>query len=195
MAVVRKQLRKTQSRIDKMNEQSFWSALHDARYESRDDRHFRELLIKTLVRLSKSELFRFHELYLRFMDSADKWPLWDAIYLINGGCSDDSWFDFRDYLISRGRTVYQRIVSDPESLIDRLDKYNQWPFGEYHFHSAAENAYRIQKGSPDDCEISIPTKFKWTKTAGKRVDLENNAEIKKHFPRIWEWQNKTQKTG
>lgn len=172
-----------------MDEQVFWPLLEDAKCDATDDQHLVEMLTTKLTELPGKELFEYHDLYLRFIDAADKWPLWDAIYLINGGCGDDSWFDFRDFLISRGQTIYERTVSDPESLLDdKLDKYNEWPFGEYHYHSAAEAAYRIKLGRPDDYEISIPMNFKWSETAGQRIDTESESDIKKHFPRIWDWQ-------
>jgi hypothetical protein len=36
--------------------------------------------------------------------------------LINGGMSDDGFTDFRYWLISRGRDVYERALADPDSL-------------------------------------------------------------------------------
>ncbi len=52
------------------------------------------------------------------MDRAYSWPLWAAAYIIHGGCSDDSFSDFRASLISRGRRSFESAVADPESLVD-----------------------------------------------------------------------------
>ena len=41
------------------------------------------------------------------MDQAYSWPLWGAAYVINGGCSDDTFTDFRAALISRGRQAFE----------------------------------------------------------------------------------------
>jgi hypothetical protein len=44
--------------------------------------------------------------------------LWAAAYIINGGCSDDGFRYFRDWLISEGRSVFERALKDPGSLAD-----------------------------------------------------------------------------
>jgi hypothetical protein len=36
--------------------------------------------------------------------------------VINGGCSDDGFMDFRATLISMGRKFYERALADPDSL-------------------------------------------------------------------------------
>jgi hypothetical protein len=43
-------------------------------------------------------------------------PLWAAAYMINGGCSNDGFDDFRGWLIVQGREVSERIVTDPDAL-------------------------------------------------------------------------------
>ena len=42
--------------------------------------------------------------------------VWAAAYLIAGGCSDDSFIDFRAGLIARGRDWYHRAAASPDSL-------------------------------------------------------------------------------
>ncbi|MGK0184921.1 MAG: hypothetical protein ACI9R3_000695 [Verrucomicrobiales bacterium] len=58
--------------------------------------------------------------FIAHFDTADAaaytWPLWGAAYVMHGGCSDDSFSDFRATLISLGRVTYERALSDPESL-------------------------------------------------------------------------------
>jgi len=51
------------------------------------------------------------------MDRAYSWPLWGAAYIIGGGCSDDSFMDFRATLISFGRRPFEAALEDPESLL------------------------------------------------------------------------------
>ena len=38
--------------------------------------------------------------------------------MIHGGCSDDSFTDFRASLISHGRTIFENALNDPETLAD-----------------------------------------------------------------------------
>jgi hypothetical protein len=44
------------------------------------------------------------------------WDLWGAAYIVDGGCSDDSFMDFRSWLIAQGRDFYYSMRSNPDSL-------------------------------------------------------------------------------
>ena len=48
---------------------------------------------------------------------AYRWDSWAAAYSIGSGCSDDGFTDFRYFLISMGREVFERALADPESLL------------------------------------------------------------------------------
>ncbi|RYD33126.1 MAG: DUF4240 domain-containing protein, partial [Verrucomicrobiaceae bacterium] len=41
-----------------------------------------------------------------------------AAYVMEGGCSDDAFSDFRATLISQGQEIYERALADPDSLAD-----------------------------------------------------------------------------
>jgi hypothetical protein len=47
-----------------------------------------------------------------------RWDVWAAACLIGGGCSDDSFIDFRAGLIAQGRVWYQKAADSPDSLAD-----------------------------------------------------------------------------
>lgn len=42
--------------------------------------------------------------------------LWAVAFDIGGGCSDDMFDDFRSWLISMGREVYEAAIKDPDSV-------------------------------------------------------------------------------
>jgi hypothetical protein len=54
----------------------------------------------------------------KVMAASCKEDLWAAAYLINGGCSDEGFDDFRGWLIAHGRDVVARAVRVPDSLAD-----------------------------------------------------------------------------
>lgn len=55
-------------------------------------------LIKfALSKLPKNDARVFLGLFDSMMDRAYSWPLWGAVYVINSGCSDDTFSDFRAY--------------------------------------------------------------------------------------------------
>jgi hypothetical protein len=54
----------------------------------------------------------------RVMAASGKEDLWAAAYLINGGCSDDGFDNFRGWLIAHGRDAVARAVREPDSLAE-----------------------------------------------------------------------------
>jgi len=75
-------------------------------------------LADLLKELARDEIIQFRLLYDDLMHTANKVDLWGAAHTINGGCSDDEFFYFRDALIEMGREAFERVVEHPDSLAD-----------------------------------------------------------------------------
>ena len=103
----------------KMNIDEFWQIIDAVHVSSTGDMDLKcKILKERLSRLDKKDLRDFID-HFDFADAqAYTWPLWGAAYVIHGGCSDDSFSDFRATLISQGREIYERALADPESLAE-----------------------------------------------------------------------------
>jgi hypothetical protein len=107
-----------------VDENRFWeyvSRAHAAAGGRRDDEALdaqAEHLAAALTGQPPNELLDFQSLWDRFHAAAYRWDLWGAAYVINGGCSDDGFHYFRNWLIAQGRDVYTAALADPESLAD-----------------------------------------------------------------------------
>ncbi len=100
-----------------MNENAFWEIIDKAHEASKGDMDEKCAQLKSALHgLSDDDLRAFSEQYDRMDHKAYTWPLWAAAYILNGGCSDDSFMDFRDTLISMGSRVFSEAVEDPSSL-------------------------------------------------------------------------------
>jgi hypothetical protein len=75
-----------------------------------------KLLVEELRKLPADEVQSFDQHFSNCLYLAYTWDLWGTAYIICGGCSDDSFMDFRSTLISMGRTIFERAVADAESL-------------------------------------------------------------------------------
>ncbi len=80
------------------------------------------------------------------MDAANLIDLWGAAYLVNGGCSDDGFHDFRAWLVGRGRHVYESALKNPDTLVDVLDGEPVSGFG---LDVAAARVYEEKTGRDD----------------------------------------------
>lgn len=97
----------------------FWALVEKVHRDSGGDMDRKcELLEAELRRLPLDEVCSFHKHFDQCEDRAYSWELWAAAYIIGGGCSDDSFSDFRATLISMGRQTFEQTLANPESLAD-----------------------------------------------------------------------------
>lgn len=105
-----------------MDHDQFWQIIEAAKRRFPEDCEERvESIRDHLSALAPHEIIAFDSILGEYLDRAYSWDLWGAAYLMNGGCSDDGFMDFRGWLISRGRDVYERALADPDSLADVFD--------------------------------------------------------------------------
>ena len=121
--------------------------------------------------LSIREAAEFHGLFVELFRSAYTWDLWGAASLMNDGCSDDGFMDFRAWLISMGQEVYEKAITDPESLIACADDptIEAYSFEEFLYVSSAA----ISPGSSLGVQPSGET---W----------EDDYDLKQRYPKLWE---------
>ncbi|HYG82881.1 MAG TPA: DUF4240 domain-containing protein [Pyrinomonadaceae bacterium] len=106
-----------------MNVDEFWRLIDAARAGAGGEVGlYGDSLRKTLAPLTPEELVSFDSLFDEHLSRAYQWDLWGAAYLINGGCSDDGFVYFRAWLVMQGRDVYERALSDPDSLAEICDE-------------------------------------------------------------------------
>ncbi len=89
----------------------FWSLVEGLPTEGAE-----HALEERLQPLSPADLVAFDRHFTEQFFRAYDWQLWNAAYIIKGGCSDDSFMDFRYGLISRGRAVFEAALHDPDTL-------------------------------------------------------------------------------
>lgn len=97
----------------------FWQLVEAAKAQADGDTEARvESLYAVLGSLGPVELQSFQSHYDPLIALSYRWDLWAAAYIINGGCSDDGFRYFRDWLISEGRAVFEKALKDPDSLAE-----------------------------------------------------------------------------
>ena len=102
-----------------MDDDRFWAFIGAARDAAGDDVEDRVSgLEQVLLNHHPDEVAEFRHKYDEMLARAYRWDLWGAAFVINGGCSDDGFRYFRDWLISEGEAVFEAALADPESLVD-----------------------------------------------------------------------------
>lgn len=102
-----------------MDKAKFWMLIDQSRVNGSGDAEAQiDELLKLVSALDADDIAEFDHIFSTYHEQAYTWPLWGAAYVIGGGCSDDSFMDFRGWLISRGEAVYERALKEPDWLAD-----------------------------------------------------------------------------
>ena len=100
-----------------MDEPTFWTLVESAKAEATPALSNQpEILQKKLEALPPREIVEFDRIFTQLHHAAYRWDLWAAAYIIEGGCSDDGFADFRAGLIGLGRDAYYAALTDPGTL-------------------------------------------------------------------------------
>jgi hypothetical protein len=117
--------------METMTIDRFWSVVELARQRAKEkargltvgrtendriDECIEDALYTVLSRLPSEEVAGFEDVFNRLHNAAYHHDLWAAAYIMNGGCSDDGFIDFRYQLIMKGRHVYEEAIRDAQTL-------------------------------------------------------------------------------
>lgn len=160
-----------------MTEDHFWSLL-----EGLSPGGAIEELTERLLVLAPEEIAAFESHFRRAKIRAYDWLLWAAAYIIEGGCSDDGFTDFRTGLLSRGKRVFEAALADPDSLADvasEEDEAGDIPNEEFAY--VAARVYEERTGSEMPYEdIPFPSD-----PTGEEWDFDDEALCAEKLPRLW----------
>lgn len=103
-----------------MDIEQFWTIVQSVHNASGGDMTKKfELMSNKLVEMNsddrKSFENLFHEVEKKIYQAPDR--LWNVCHQLRGFCSDDTFNDFCGSLISRGKSEYEKALSDPEFLL------------------------------------------------------------------------------
>lgn len=159
--------------------QRFWQVIGQTRATAGVDSGAQtELLTERLKHWSPPAILRFYRLRRSLDRRAYTWNLWAAAYVIEDGCSDDCFRDFRGYLISLGRGPYERALRNPDSLAGIVQDAET---GDWESASdPAAEAYTSVTGRDfpyDNSDLSGQPR-------GRPFDENNVSALERRFPRL-----------
>ena len=161
------------------DEAAFWQLIAETRIAvGNDTGRQTELLEERLTRLSPQAITDFARVRHRLDERAYTWNLWGAAYVIEDGCSDDCFRDFRGYLISLGRGPYERALRNPDSLasVAQDAETGDWENAD----DVAPDAYSSVTGEDfplDDSDLS-------GRPRGTPFNENDDAELARRYPRL-----------
>ena len=114
-----------------LEEEKFWGIVSKSLENSDDEYQQEENLINEIAKLSPKEMIGFRLRTDKLLHDTYNSEMWCAGYIMNGGCSDDGFEYFRNWVISRGKETYYEAKENPDNLIKEVTEDKD----EYEFES------------------------------------------------------------
>jgi hypothetical protein len=166
-----------------MDEMTFWALIESHEYASPEIGLDCATLVQTLAERSRQDILDFDRIFARLDIAAYKAELWNAVEVIMCGCSDDGFSDFRSWLISRGATIYHKVLEDPEYLAEIVEIEDRLAITLEELRYVTVHAYQTKTSedfpySAVNSNDSIPNVWNLN---GKLLDIETSRLV---FPRL-----------
>lgn len=164
------------------SEADFWNIIERAKKISNGDTTYQaELVTEMLAGRPLADIVKFGNIFSKLHRKTYRSDWWAAAYIINSGCSDDGFEDFRAWVISRGQKAFEEAVKDPESLVKHVNKNNMGECEAELLIYAALEAYDQKTDKDDFYDVLTYTPmpvivFDWN---------EGDDSLKKKFPKLF----------
>lgn len=175
-----------------MTEDEMWALFETAKTKGEDVEEQMEWLVTKLSRKSMADIIRFEDVFSNALNRSYTSHLWAAAYVVLGGCSDDTFDDFRAWLLYQGKDVYKAAIKQPETIIpflEQIQKHGEMPLLEdlllvsvYAFEEKTgledDHFYRLQEQLSEEISEQPEVELDW--------DEEDKEELCRRFPLLWE---------
>ena len=161
-----------------LDEDQFWKLIQRT-ISSSDGSYERQQaeLKQALLELDAHSILKFDNRFRKHRGDAYNWNLWGVAYIMNGGCSDDCFSDFRGWLIGQGKELYYKALSNSESVVELSyeEGVDDWEGLSY----VAMEAYQEKQGS------RMPIGFQENFEISGESWEEEGDDLENRFPRVW----------
>lgn len=167
-----------------MNHEVFWTLIDNARTTGKNRQEgMCEALAEALSGMNPAEVAGFDRVLRELRAAAYRWDLWGAAHVLDGGCSDDGFEYFRNWLIGMGRKVYDQALANPDSLATAPG----WLMedGVHEFETLGYVAMDVYHGMTG--KDGLPHAIREPAApAGEEFDFEVAGEMRARYPRLAE---------
>lgn len=179
------QLAKTAEMLD---EDTFWNIVDKSLKNTSNQEDQEQFLIREICKLTPHEIIGFRLRTDKLLYDTYNSEMWCAGYIMNGGCSDDAFEYFRNWIISRGRNVFYKAKENPDNLITEVSKDIEFYEFESFWYVALE-AFN-QKTGKDLYDYIDDENFKTQEGQYPHFEFtwqeENPESMKKICPKLFE---------
>lgn len=100
-----------------MDEDRFWQIIEASKSSAKEYYLQQDELANELHKIQPHDIILFDNQFRRLREEANTGKIWCAIDIILGTCDEESFFDFREWLVAQGRDFFYETLRNPETLI------------------------------------------------------------------------------
>lgn len=181
-----------------MTKEKFWQLIEysrgdfdPARFNGNMKRQLK-LMEEALRLLPVKELEDYESIFHGYYGRAYTHDHWLAAYLIEGGCSDDGFADFRAWMISMGEKPFRAMIAHADNVADYATAPGVECASFESFHGLACKIYEEKTGDtfPESC---YKTKHP-SKPTGRNWKADDYEYFQSAFPKSWEKRYRSKKS-
>lgn len=105
-----------------LDEEQYWKIIANSLENTTSEYEQETYLIAEVSKLSTQEMVGFQLRTHKLLANSYSAELWCAAYIMNGGCSDDGFEYFRNWVISLGKAAYYAAIDNPDTLATQISK-------------------------------------------------------------------------
>jgi hypothetical protein len=160
-----------------MTKDEFWALIDSARDEKGDTFETAENLREALEKRPLADVIAFMATLGQLLEESYTLGLRGATTLAHGGCSDDQFEAFRGWLLAQGRAVFEKVLADPDSLVEVLPEADK---------AESEQMLYVGALAHEAATGEFPEGPTFTAAPSQAdFDLEDRAELERRYPRLW----------
>jgi hypothetical protein len=174
----------TRAKIEPMPDERFWGLIGRTTAHAKDPERQIEVLRLVLSTLPLHDIEAFQAAFDKAMARSYAWDLWGAAFVVNGGSSDDGFEYFRRWLISKGKTAFEQVLADPDSLGDFVDPETKAALELEAFAYVAGEVWSARTGRPVT-ELAEAAAAPYVAQPTGKPFTEDEAHLSMRYPRLW----------
>ena len=173
-----------------MDRDRFWGLVDAAREHASEPDGIAAALVELLVETSAEEIIGVELELNALLSESYRWDLWAGAYLINGGASADGFDNFRGWLLTRGREVWEAALADPDSLAGVVSEHLPSFLECEDMVCVAVDAYEQVTGDEEGLWAAVEAAAAHIadedgKPAGEELSFDDPAAMRSLLPRLW----------
>ncbi len=169
-----------------MNEQIFWELIDKSKNAA--PTHFETqcvTLTELLIPYDERDIIEFEHILRAQIERANTWPIMAASFVVCSFISDDTYEDFRAWIVGQGKENFDKILRDCNEITNLTTPGKAKDLGGEFMLFVAVNAY-LEKLNQDDEEAFYELIMHPEEKVVNQQWPETKNEFRKMFPKLYD---------